>query len=559
MSDNPGLARGNAANHVIRPLVEAGRKLFPPLHNPILAQAAGALAQNRTEVAEQVLSGFLREHPGDPAALNLMADLARRAERLEEAEQFLSRCIALSDGTGYRFNYAVILRRLGKFEQALAELDKLLAREPRNPLFREQKAKILHDLDRHAEALVCREELAKEFPAAPEISLLYGDSLRSAGYPDQCVAVYRKAVDLAPNLGTVYPRLANLRGYRFTASDIEWLEKQLAIPGRPAEGRANLHFVLGNAYGDQKSYAKSFDHYAKANALQRAGVNSDPQRLTAFRQMCETLFTEGFFRERKGVGCSSDSPIFIVGMPRAGSTLLEQILSAHSAIEGLGEIPDFLEAIDELFHGAGGENPLAAYERTVSRLSAADWRSRGETYLQLTRARRKLERPFFTDKSGSNFTNVGLIYLMLPKAKIIDARRHPLDCGWSCFRSYFPGGQAFSHDLDDIGRHYGDYVRLMAHFDRVLPGCIHRVLYEDLVADPELETRRLFEYLELPFEEQCLRFHENQRTVKTLSGDQVRQPLYKSGVGQWRPYEPLLGPLKAALGPVLEHYPNAPD
>jgi len=335
--------------------------------------------------------------------------------------------------------------------------------------------------------------------------------------------------------------------------------ERLSFYGERSEARASLHFVLGNAYGDQKIYTKSFDNYATANALQRAGIDSDPQRLTAFRQMCETLFSEEFFRERERVGCPSDSPIFIVGMPRSGSTLLEQILSAHSAIEGLGEIPDFLEAIDELFHGAGNEHPLVAYRRAVSRLSAADWRSRGEMYLQLCRPRQKLARPFFTDKSGSNFTNVGLIHLMLPKAKIIDARRHPLDCGWSCFRSYFPGGQAFSHDLGDIGRHYADYARLMAHFDQVVPGRIHRVLYEDLVANPETEVRRLFEYLGLPFEDQCLRFHESQRTVKTLSGDQVRQPLYSSGVGQWLPYEPWLEPLKAALGPVLDCYPNVPD
>ncbi len=555
MTNNPPTPQQSESNWARRPLAEATRKLFPPLQDATLGQAAAALAENRAELAQQLLSRFLREHPDEPSALNLMADIARRAGRPEEAAQILSRCIERSDCSGYRFNYAVVLRRLDKFEQALAQLDQLLTEDPQNPLFRDQKAKLLHDLGKHVDALACREKLVKQFPVSPEMWLSYGDSLGLAGYPDRCVAAYRRTLELAPRLTAVYPRLANLKGYRFTASDIEWLERQLASSSLSPDGRANLHSVLGNAYGDQKIYAKSFDNYAKANALRRA--DSDPERLTAYREMCETLFTENFFLERQGSGCSSDAPIFIVGMPRSGSTLLEQILSAHSAIEGLGEIPDLLATVDRLFHGADGENPLVAYVQAVHSLSAADSRSMGEMYLQLTNRRRRLGRPFFTDKTLSNFVNAGLIHLILPHAKIVDVRRHPLDCGWSCFRTHFPGGQAFSHDLSDIGRHYTDYAHLMAHFERALPGRIYRVIYEDLVANPEAEVRRLLDHLGLPFEEQCLRFHENQRTVRTLSVEQVRMPLYKSGVGQWHPYEPWLDPLKAALGPVLDHYPNA--
>ena len=201
---------------------------------------------------------------------------------------------------------------------------------------------------------------------------------------------------------------------------------------------------------------------------------------------------------------------------------------------------------------------MQAYAQTLSRLDAKDFRSLGQGYLELTHRRRKLGRPFFTDKALANFGQIGLIHLILPNAKIIDVRRHPLDCGWSCFRSHFPGGMPFSHRLSDIGRHYADYIALMAHFERVLPGRVHRVIYEDLVADPETEVWRLFDYLGLPFEEQCLNFHENKRAVITLSAEQVRMPLYKSGVGQWRPYEAWLGPLKAALGPVLDDYPDSP-
>lgn len=557
-SSSPAKRQGDARS-ATRPLAEAKRKLFPPLQNPTLAQAAGALANNRADLAEPLVSSVLKEHPADPNALNLMADIARRSGQLEQAERLLFLCVEHSpDSSGHRFNYIVVLRGLDKLEQALAQLDELLNRDPKNALFREQKAKVLHELGRHADALICRRELANEYPASPEIWLNHGDSLGIAGYPDECVSAYRKALELAPRLSAIYPRLANLKGYRFTAADITWLEKQLALSGLPADARASLHFVLGNAYGDEKLYAKSFEHYAKANALQRVGVDSEPERLTAYSLMCENLFTEGFLGERAESGCGSDAPIFIVGMPRSGSTLLEQILSAHTHIEGLGEIPDFIATVDWLFGGIEGEDPLLAYAQAVSNLTAVDSRSLGEAYLQLTRQRRKLGRPFFTDRSLSNFVNTGLILMILPKAKIIDIRRHPLDCGWSCFKTHFPAGQPFSHELGDIGRHYADYVRLMAHFERVLPGRIHRVIYEDLVADPETEIRRLFDCLGLPFEEQCLRFHENQRVVRTLSVEQVRTPLYKSGVGQWRPYEQWLGPLKTALGDVLTCYPAAP-
>jgi tetratricopeptide (TPR) repeat protein len=553
------IMRPSDARSASRPLAEAKRKLFPPLQNPILAQAAGALANNRADLAEPLVSSILKEHPADPNALNLMADIARRSGQLEQAERLLSLCLEHApDSSGYRFNYVVILRGLDKVEKALAQLDVLLNRDPKNALFREQKAKLLHELGRHADALICRQELADAYPASPEIWLNYADSLRMAGRPDQCVTACRKALELAPRLGGIYPRLANLKGYRFTAHDIEWLEKRLAFSSVSADDRASLHFVLGNAYGEQKLYAKSFENYAKANGLRRLGAGSDPERLTAYRLMCDTLYTEAFFRERMEFGCSADAPIFIVGLPRSGSTLLEQILSAHTAIDGLGEIPDLLATVDRLFQGVDAEDPLSAYARAVRNLTDADSRSLGETYMELTRRRRKLGRPFFTDKALTNFVNTGLIQLILPKAKIIDVRRHPLDCGWSCFKSHFPGGQPFSHDLSDIGRQYTDYLRLMAHFDRVLPGRIHRVIYEDLVANPETEVRRLFDYLGLPFEEQCLRFHENKRLVRTLSGDQVRVPLYKSGVGQWRPYEQWLGPLKTALGDVLTYYPAAP-
>lgn len=566
MRINAPAAREIEDGGVTDPFGETKRKLFPPLRNRILAQAADALAENRADLAESQISRFLDRRPDDAAALNLMADVARRFQRFEQAEQLLLRCRAQAPGcAGYRFDYAVILRRVGKPEQALAELNELLKGEPGNPLFLDQKAKVLHDLGRDAEAIVFRRELLEKYPASPEVWLGYGDSMRLAGHPDQCVAAFRKALELSPAWGKIYARLADLRGYRFTEDDIRWLEEQLAVPGLSADDRAGLHFALGNAFGDQKLYPKSFDNYAKANALRRlsvdagTGTGTGTGKLAMHISNCQSVFTEQFFRERSGWGCSSDAPIFIVGLPRSGSSLLEQILSTHTAIEGLGELPDLIVIAERLISVANAGRSSLAYAEALHSLGADDCRSLGERYLELTCRRRKPGRPYFTDKSLKNFEHVGLIQLILPNAKIIDTRRHPLDCGWSCFKSHLRGGQAFSHRLADIGRHYSEYVRLMAHFDRVLPGRVHRMIYEDLIANPGAEIRRLFGYVQLPFEEACLSFHENKRAVATLSAEQVRMPLYRSGMGQWRPYEPWLGPLREALGPVLDAYPDAPE
>jgi tetratricopeptide (TPR) repeat protein len=552
---------------------EARRKLFPPLHNRTLTEAANALADNRVDIAESLVATFLERRPRDPDALNLMADIARRSKRFEEAEQLLVRCIAQSPRcAGYRFNYSIILRRLERYDEALAQLDELLGDDPRNPLYRDQKASVLRLMGKDAEAIVYRRELSEDYPASPEAWLHYGHALRNEGDQDQCIAAYHRALELAPSLSAAYGSLADLKIYRFAAAEIESMEAQLGLPGLSTNARADLHHALGKAYGDEKLYAKSFENYAKGNALRRLGVDFDQDRLTAHRLANESFFTQTFFCDRSGCGFNSRAPVFIVGMPRSGSTLLEQILSSHSAIEGLGELADLDKVLvrpltddkaenhqHQFGRGAVAKSDVVrAYLQMLNRLDGDHFRSLGEQYLEVTGRRRTTERPFFTDKTLPNYFYTGLIHLILPNAKIIDARRHPLDCGWSCFKSQFPGGH-FALRLGDIGRDYSNYVRLMAHFDRALPRRIHRVIYESLVTDPRTELGRLFEYLELPFEEQCLRFYENKRAVATQSSEQVRMPLYTSGVDQWLPYEPWLGPLKSALGAVLDSYPNAPE
>ncbi len=555
------------------PMKAAKEKLFPPIANRTLSAAVSAIESDHVAIAEQLLARHLKKKPRDVEALNLMADVARRATRFEDAEKLLSQCLALApDSVGYRYNYAVVLRRLNKNEAALAVLERLVELEPANPLFRNQRATGLSDVGRHEEALELRRRLAKDYPDSADIWLRYAHALRDMGFQDECIAAIHRALALSPALAGGYSSLAGLKVYRFTPAETECMETLIADKSLASEDRTALHHALGQAYGDSKLYAKSFENYAKANAQKRLRSDFDGSAFASQRAVFERFFDARLFRDRNGWGCDSRAPIFIVGMPRSGSTLLEQILSSHSAIDGLGERADLDMALLTPLQDFGDEIQLKkvaagnvvdkgelvrAYIRIFGRMDAKAFRRTGEHYLALAARNRTQGHPFFTDKSLRNFFFIGLIHLILPNAKIVDARRHPLDCGWSCFKSQFRGSD-FALRLADIGHDYANYVRLMNHFDRVLPGRIHRVIHERLIADPRGELLRLFEYLDIPFEDSCLRFYENPRAVATQSSEQVRKPLNRSGMAQWVPYVPWLGPLKSALGAVLDSYPDAP-
>jgi hypothetical protein len=314
---------------------------------------------------------------------------------------------------------------------------------------------------------------------------------------------------------------------------------------------------LGKALEDEGKFSGSFEHYEKGNALRRAAMPYDVEEATEYVVRAKTLLTEEFLRARAGGGCDALDPIFIVGLPRSGSTLVEQILSTHSAIEGTAELPE----INALARRLGGRTRLdssSTYPEILTSLDPDTRRRLGEEYIARTRIQRRSGRPFFIDKTPRNFAHIGLIHLILPNARIIDVRRHPLDCGFSCFKQLFARGHGFTYDLQEIGRYYLDYVELMAHYDAVLPGRVHRVIYEDLVDNTEREVRRLLTYCGVSFEESCFRFHETKRAVRTPSSEQVRAPIFKNALAHWRNYETQLGPLKAALGPALEFYPDAP-
>jgi tetratricopeptide (TPR) repeat protein len=381
----------------------------------------------------------------------------------------------------------------------------------------------------------------------------YGHALKTVGRQQDGIAAYRRALDLAPSLGEVWWSLANLKTVPFTDADVAAMEEALTRPGLAAEDLYHLHFALGRAYEERKAFEASFRQYDEGNRLRREAIGFDIAEFESFIADSKRLFTAGFFAERAGMGCPDPDPIFILGMPRSGSTLVEQILASHSMVEGTMELPDIPALARRLGLGKPGADG-AAYPGCLADLDAEALAALGREYLERTRIQRKTDRPYFIDKLPNNWAHAGLIRLILPNARIVDARRHPLDCCFSNFKQHYARGQGFSYSLDDMGRYYRSYVDLMAHMDAVLPAPPYRVIHERLVDDPEGEIARLLDHLGLPFEPACLAFHETERAVRTASSEQVRRPINRAGIGQWKPYEPWLDPLKAALGPVLDNW-----
>ncbi len=534
------------------------RQIRASVNDPELTKAAIALCDNRLAVAEQTLRGFLKRKPADAAAIRMLAEVAARLGRYEDAGTLLERCLELAPAfTAARHNYAIVLHRQNRPAEAIAQSDQLLEKDPRNPGYRNLKAAALVRIGEYGQAIDIYEALLKTHPNLPAGWMSYGHALKTVGRTDDSIEAYRASIRQLPRLGEAWWSLANLKTFRFEAADLEAMKAQLERTDISAEDRFHLHFALGKALEDAGDFAASFDHYRQGNALRRAGIDYDPEETTAHMRRSRALFTHAFFAERAGWGAAADDPIFVVGLPRSGSTLVEQILASHSEVEGTMELPDII-AIARRLGGRRRRDDPSRYPEALAGLGAAEVRALGEEYIERTRIQRKLGRRLFIDKMPNNFAHVGLIHLILPNARIIDARRHPLGCCFSGFKQHFARGQSFTYDLRDIGRYYADYVALMAHVDAVLPGRVHRVIYERMVEDPEREVRALLDYCALPFEDACLRFYETQRAVRTASSEQVRLPIFTEGVDHWRNYEPWLEPLKSALGPVLSAYPEAP-
>lgn len=526
--------------------------------DPRLLVAASALVEGRIAQAEALLRAHLKQYPTDVAALRMLAEVAARLGRNADAEILLERCLELSPSFDpARHQYAMVLYRRNKSAAALREIDQLEKLDPHNSMYRNLKAVILVKIGEYRESIEIYAEVLKAHPEYPRIWLSYGHTLATAGREDDSIAAYRKSIQLAPHLGEAYWSLANLKTFRFSGEENRAMRKQLARPDLSEEDRFHFDFALGKALEDDHRYAESFRHYSSANELRRIRSDYDAEEVTAFVRRSKELFSQEFFEVRAGYGAPAPDPIFIVGLPRAGSTLIEQILSSHSNVEGTMELPDMIMIVESLA-GKPKKSEAPKYPAVLGTLSAEDCCKMGLGYIERTRIQRKTSKPLFIDKMPNNFLHLGLIRLLLPQAKIIDARRHPMACCFSAFKQQFAEGHRYSYSLEDTGRYYRDYVELMDHFEQVIPGKVHRVFYENMIEDTEAEVRRLLAYCGLPFESACLRFYENDRPVRTASAQQVRQPIYRDGVEQWRHYEAWLEPLKAALGDVLQSYPHTP-
>lgn len=515
--------------------------------DPELQKCFVAARDNKLVLADSLLRTFLQAHPEDVNALKLLGEISWKRRDYGAAETSYRKCVELApDFAAAKYDYVRLLFELSKLGQAKTHLDELLLRDPRNLNYRSQMAYILGHIGDYSNALRFHRDVVQEVADQPEAWMAYANDLRAAGAQSDCIAAYRKVIELNPAFAGAYWTLANLKTFRFSQSDIEAMLTQLACPDLKIHDRSLLHFSLGKALEDDKRYEDAFDHFRKGNALHRSTIDYDADQNTHEFERFKTVFTRDFFRQRTGAGIPASDAIFIVSLPRSGSTLVEQILSSHSAIEGTSELPH-VQSIARRFAGR--------FPESLPGMSTDLFGAMGETYLQETRDFRRLGRPHFTDKMPSNLAYVGFIQLILPNAKIIDVRRHPLDCCVANFKQIYPRAHKFSYRLADVGRYYGDYVDLMAHFDEVLPGKIHHLIYERLVENPESEIRKMFDYLGLPFEQACLRFYENDRAVRTASSEQVRKPISKGSIGSWRKYEFALGPLKTALGPMLDLYP----
>ena len=531
-----------------RPAIEAA------LRNPNLMAAALALYENRLHDAEPLLKAHLKRDPFDVAAIRMLAELAGRIGRYPDAENLLRRALELAPAfMPARSNLALVLYRQGRPEDAIAELDQLLEMSPEDLGAANLKAAAAGRIGDYAEAVALYEIVLKSRPEQEKIWLSYGHVLKTVGRRDDSVAAYRKAVELKPTFGEAYWSLANLKTVRFSDDELTLMQAQLRGDDIALDDRFHLDFALGKAFEDRKSWDKSFFHYAEGNRLRRTLLDYDAANYSAMIARRSAQMTADFFATRKS-GHDAADPIFILGMPRAGSTLLEQILSSHSMVEGTQELPDIGMISQRIAGQAEGERG-GDFCGGLAGLTETERKQIGAEYISRTRIHRKTDKPYFIDKMPNNWQHIALIHLILPNAKIIDARRHPLDCCFSNFKQHFARGQSFSYDLTELGEYYRDYAHYMQSVDVVLPGRAYRVIHEDLLDNPEHEIKSLLSYLGLPFEADCLQFWQNERAVQTPSAEQVRRPINRDGVDQWKPYEAYLGPLKEALEGLWEFYP----
>jgi tetratricopeptide (TPR) repeat protein len=519
--------------------------------------ATGLFSDGDLAAAEKMIRAFLLAHGDHIEAMRLLARIGAALEVFDDAELLLGAVLErVPDYSAARYDYASVLLGRHKHSQALIELDKLLRVDPANRQYRTLQATAVVGLGDHSRAIALYQDLLRDAPPrspnAAELHLSIAHSLKTLGRQTDAIGEYRAATQERADFGDAYWSLANLKTYRFMDAELESMRTAEAAPATGLIDRYHLCFALGKAYEDRGDYAESWGYYERGNALKRAESRYRPEVIELNTANQKSVCTRKFFEPRSGFGVASTAPIFVVGLPRSGSTLIEQILASHSAVEGTQELAEIPRYVLEL-QGRERDFDSPRYPAVLAQLPIAESVRFAEKYLQDTRVYRT-GKPRFIDKMPNNFRHIGLIHLMFPNAKIIDARREPMACCFGNLKQLFARGQEFTYSIEDIARYYRTYLELMEHWDAALPGRVLRVHHEDVVDDLERSVRLILDFCELPFEPACVEYHRTERSVRTASSEQVRQPIFREGLDQWRRFEPWLGPLRDTLGDALARY-----
>lgn len=526
---------------------------FMALPKPLVS-VMDLVSQGKLLKAEEHCRRFMLQVPHHAEGMRVLADIGVRLGALDDAEFLLETALVLKPASPeIRIDYIRTLRKRQKYVLALGEAQTLLKSDPDNPMYRSIYAIECMQTGDFDKALDAFNEVLELLPADPVTLTSKGHALKTKGDTEDAIASYHRAIGAHRAHGEAYYSLANLKTYRFSVNEMEAMTELVKDSDLAFMDRVYLNFALGKAHEDAKQYSESFNYYKQGNALKKSQSRYRAEQMSEELQAQKQFFSTQFFAQAGSTGVSASDPIFILGLPRSGSTLLEQILSSHSQIDGTLELPNIL-SLSQRLRRLSIDAQKPGYPQVLLGLSREKLVEYGQAYIEETRIHRQ-GAPLFIDKMPNNFRHIGLIKLILPNAKIIDARRNPLDCSFSCFKQLFAEGQEFTYDLQDIGQYYRDYLDLMRHWDDVLPGFVLRVNNEDVIDDLEGQVQRMLDFCGLPFEEACLNFHRTKRNVRTPSAEQVRQPVSREGVEKWKAFEEYLAPLKDTLGPeILSRY-----
>lgn len=522
------------------------------IRGPLHRQAAMAVAAGDNARANAILRKLIADDENDVVALVMLGLQASLAKETDTADALLQKAVSLAPADpSARLALAEHLQKSKQTAKALEQLDALPTEAGQGVPALSLRANIFRDLGRLEEEIELLRRL-QDIDGPDKYQIRLGHALRTIGRTEEAVAAYRAMIAKHPNEGTAWWSLANLKTANFTDDDIAGMQRGLAFKDSNPINRIRFGFALGKAFEDRGEVEQAYGHYSEANRLRQAIATYKPERTQGWVSRMTQLYTRDFYAEREGAGCEAGDPIFIIGMQRSGSTLVEQILAGHRLIEGTAELTELPNLLRDI--GDAAARHKQTFSEYLSRQPKDQLRAYGQAYIDASQVHRKQGRPLFTDKMPNNWIYAQFIRLVLPNAKIVDVRRHPLACGFSNWKQLYGSGLEHTYSMEWMGQYYADYVRQMRHLDAVQPGAVHRVIYERLVDDVEGEARRLLEYLGVPFDKAILDFHSSGRSVRTISAAQVRRPINREGLDQWRPYEQWLGPLKDALGSTLEDW-----